>query len=198
LEVHLAEERFTNCLLDGERILWSGKPGQGLQLTEQDIFLIPFSLLWCGFAIFWTLTASQQKGAPAFFILWGGMFIYIGLYFVGGRFLVDDWIRRGLCYAVTDRRILIARPAPFSKIARPAPFSKFTALSLERLPAVDLIERANGQGTIRFGQHAPAWAWGNRGMSSLTPALDPTPQFLGIDDARRVFELIQRTAGKRQ
>jgi hypothetical protein len=28
----------------------------------------------------------------------------------------------------------------------------------------------------------------------MGPALDPTPQFLAIGDARRVFDLIQRTA----
>jgi hypothetical protein len=30
----------------------------------------------------------------------------------------------------------------------------------------------------------------------MSPAFDPTPQFLAIDDARRVFDLIQRTARK--
>jgi hypothetical protein len=41
--------------------------------------------------------------------------------------------------------------------------------------------------------------FGNRGMSSWTPALDPTPQFIAIDDVRRVFDLVQKSgnsAGK--
>jgi hypothetical protein len=67
----------------------------------------------------------------------------------------------------------------------------FTALSLEQLPEVDLKERANGRGTIRFGQRAPAW-----GYQGMSPAFDPNPQFLAIDEARRVFDLIQRTARK--
>ncbi len=65
------------------------------------------------------------------------MFICLGLYFVGGRFLVDPWMRRSLRYAVTHLRILIARPSPFSR---------FTALSLQQLPKAYLKERANGQG----------------------------------------------------
>jgi membrane protein YdbS with pleckstrin-like domain len=183
----MTSESFTGRLLAGERILWSGQPQQGLLLTARDIFAIPFSLAWCGFAVFWTVmvtgaSASDANPAGGFFILWGLMFVVIGLYFVFGRFIVDAWVRRGLNYAVTDQRILIARGAPFGR---------FTALSLARLPDIDLKERGNARGTIRFGQ--PVAIWGNRGMSAWSVALDPTPQFLGIEDARRVFDLIQRT-----
>ena len=182
----ITPEPFTGRLLPGERVLWSGQPQQGLLLTARDLFLVPFSLAWCGFAIFWTVmvtgasAARPGVGAGGFFILWGLMFVVIGLYFVFGRFIVDAWVRRGLHYAVTDQRILIARGAPFGR---------FTALSLARLPDIDLKERGNGRGTIRFGQ--PVAMWGNRGMSAWSAALDPTPQFLGIEDARRVFDLVQ-------
>jgi hypothetical protein len=179
----MAGDLFTVRLLSGERILWSGNPGQGLLLTEADTFAIPFSLLWCGFVIFWTIGATRTAGVGPLLI--GGIFICFGLYNLVGRFLVDAWIRRDLSYAVTNRRILIARPAPISR---------FTALNLEHLSEIDLKERTNGRGTIRFGRRAPsaAWAWGYyRGMG---PALGPTPQFLAIGDARRVFDLIQRTA----
>src|SRR4051812_28305000 len=102
----MTSELFTGRLLPGERIIWSGQPQQGLLLTARDIFLIPFSLMWCGFAIFWTVMAtgaskSDANPAGGFFILWGLMFVTIGLYFVFGRFIVDAWVRRGLHYAVT-------------------------------------------------------------------------------------------------
>jgi len=177
----MADDLFTSRLLSGERILWSGKPGQGLLLTAQDIYAIPFSLLWCGIVIVGMIGASRTAGVDSLVL---ALFLCFGLYMLGGRFVVDAWIRRDLRYAVTNKRILIARPAPFSR---------FTALSLEQLPEVDLKERANGRGTIRFGQRVAAWGWGYQGMS---PAFDPNPQFLAIDDARRVFDLIQRTARK--
>jgi hypothetical protein len=181
----MTPDMFSERLLPGERIVWSGQPAKGLLLAPRDLVLIPFSLVWCGFAVFWEAMVSRSPEAPGFLLLWGAMFIGIGLYFVVGRFLVDAWLRKDMHYAVTDRRILIARPPPFSK---------FTAVSLSQLPGADLSERANGRGTIRFGQAAPLWS-GRQSMGLWSPALDPTPQFIMIDDAARVFDLIQRAGG---
>ncbi len=57
-------------LVSGEKILWSGRPIQGLTTTSRDIFLIPFSLLWGGFAIFWELMVLHAPKAPLFMSLW--------------------------------------------------------------------------------------------------------------------------------
>ena len=37
----------------GESILWQGRPQRFTPFTPYDAYLIPFSLLWCGFAVFW-------------------------------------------------------------------------------------------------------------------------------------------------
>jgi hypothetical protein len=127
-----------------------------------------------------TVSATGMH-APGFFTLWGLMFVAVGLYFVAGRFVFDAWVRKGMGYAVTNRRILILRSAPFSR---------FISLDLDRLPSLDLREDARGRGTIRFGQ--PASIFGGRNMSAWSPALDPTPQFIAVDGARRVFDLVQK------
>jgi hypothetical protein len=174
---------FTGRLLDGETVVWSGRPGQGLRFTSRDGLLIPFSLLWGGFAVFWEVSVMQSP-APVFFRLFGAAFVLIGLYFIAGRFVADAWIRSKTLYAVTNRRILIARSQTFGS---------FISLNLNRLPDVELQEDATGRGTLRFGPGTPLWGyrgWG--GFAMWTPALDPTPQFVAIDNAQSVFNQIQR------
>lgn len=173
---------FPTRLLDGEQIQWSGRPGQGVLFTGRDWFLIPFSLLWFGFTIFWEAMVLRGK-APGFFALWGVPFILAGLYFTVGRFVVDAWLRRNTRYALTNRRILIVRSAPFARVV---------SVSLDRLPDMQLNERPDGSGTIRFGQPAPYWVQGSFG--GWTPATDPTPQFIAIDNAQSVFDRIQRVS----
>jgi hypothetical protein len=169
-----------NLLIDGETVVWSGRPAQGLLFTSRDWLLIPFSFIWCGFAIFWE-TSVLQTNAPLFMKLFGAAFVLIGLYFVAGRFLLDAWVRSGTQYAVTNKRVLIARSWPFAKS---------TVLRLNRLPETSLVESANGRGTIHFGQRIFYLGLGY-GFPIWTPSLDPVPAFLGIENARSVFEQIQ-------
>lgn len=178
-------DAFQGLLLRGEKIVWWGQPVLGVLFTAKDWLAVPFSLMFAGFAVFWESLALKAPNSPLFMKLWGVPFLLFGFYFVVGRFLVDAWARRGITYAVTDKRILIRRSSPFAK---------FTALTFDQLPSVNLIERGDGRGTIRFGQEQPA---SNRGYSGWSPAFDPTPQFIAIEDARRVFEYIQMQLVKR-
>lgn len=112
---------LTERLLAGERLVWSGRPAQGLLLTSRDALLIPFSLMWGGFAVFWETTVLTQPQAPGLFGLWGVPFVLIALYLVAGRFLLDAWIRAGMLYAVTNKRILISRSGAVRQIHGPEP-----------------------------------------------------------------------------
>jgi len=172
---------FSNKLFQGENLLWTGQPGQGIVLTERDALLIPFSLLWGGFAIFWETTVLSLKRSPMVMKLWGIPFVLIGLFFIFGRFFVDAYMRKNMHYAITNQRILILRSPPFASL---------TSLSLDRLPELRLTEGRNGRGTIYFGHQTQGLH--RSGFSVWTPSLDSTPKFMSINDAASVYNKIQR------
>jgi hypothetical protein len=179
-------ESFAGRLLPGERVLWSGRPATGLLLTSTDYFAVPFSLLWTLFAVAFVGMAGFREGGVAS-VLFGAVFVGAGGFATVGRFIVDAWLRGGTRYAVTNRRVLILRSRPFPD---------FTAAALDRLPQARLRERRDGRGTLRFGAEREAFGFGRGALSAWLPSLDPTPQFLLINDARHVFELVQRGAAQ--
>jgi hypothetical protein len=174
---------FAGRLLRGENVIWRGRPRQGLMLNRSDAYLIPFSLLWGGFAIFWEANALRTPNAAPFTDVFGAVFALVGLFMIFGRFFFDAWIRARISYALTDRRILIFR-------SRPA--VSFQSVSLDRLSEATLEETSAGHGTIRFGPAVSIWS--HRTAGGLGPwirSLDPTPQFLGIENVKLVFALVQ-------
>jgi hypothetical protein len=168
---------FTHHLLANEKLLWTGRPSTGVVFTARDLFLVPFSAVWIGFAVFWTIGAFAQSGLG--FALFGVVFVIVGVVTMIGRFPFDALLRSNTRYALTDKRVLIVRTGVQSV---------FTALALDRLPSINLIEHKNGEGTIRFGQPAGMM----NGGSFWVPTLDPTPQLLRIPDVKTVFAMVQR------
>jgi hypothetical protein len=186
------DDGLRSRLMPGERILWSGQPRQGLLFTSRDIFIVPFSLLWFGFVVFWEVTVVSQRNSPGAhslvpLLVIGGVFILLGLFAVIGRFFLDAWLRRRTSYGVTDRRVLVIRGGRFNKLV---------ALNVDKLPEVSLSEKRDGRGTITFGPDTTLWV--RRGFSGLLPSLDPSPRFLEIENARGVFDQIQGLAGPKK
>lgn len=100
-------------LRDDEQLLWYGTPDPRVWFTSADVFMVPFSILWCAFAIFWE-SGVTSSGAPVVFKLWGIPFVAAGLYIVFGRFLYKRYRKSRTAYAVTTRRAMIASPRTFA------------------------------------------------------------------------------------
>jgi len=52
----------------GERLLWAGQPRRGICFRGGDIYMIPFSLIWASFSIFWEIQAFRENAPPVFFV----------------------------------------------------------------------------------------------------------------------------------
>jgi len=167
-------------LAPGERILWTGQPRQGVSLRGSDALMIPFSLMWGGFAFFWEWSVIHS-GAPAFFTLWGVPFVAVGIYMIFGRFFVDAWLRTRTHYAVTNERVFIV-DGLFRTNVR--------TMSLRTLAEMSMSEASNGTGSIYFGTGAlPSFYRGFSGWPAANRRMGP--QFDLIEGVRSVRDLIQ-------
>lgn len=165
----------------GASLLWSACPKQGWLLRGSDALLIPLSLLWGGFTVFWEYTAFRS-GAPAFFLVFGGVFVLVGIYIVVGRFWWDAAKRKQTFYGLTNERVIIL-DGLFQKQVK--------SLNVRNLSDITLSERASGVGTISLGPTSfmesvyAGMAW--PGVPHSSPKLEC------IADARRVFNLIRES-----
>jgi len=169
----------------GERVLWKGRPRGGLRLRGSDIYMVPFSLFWGGFAIFWEAMAllkiSKNNPAAILFPIFGIPFVLFGLYLVFGRFFVDAKLRESAEYAVTNRRAIIVSGI-FSKSVR--------SINLQTTPEITFSERPDRSGTISFGIMPAYGRWGQRDL--LFPGMSVLPAFEMIDDVRTVYGIIEK------
>jgi len=163
----------------GERLLWAGRPSGGIVFRRADAFMVPFSVMWAGFAVVFEVTAYRQGGLN-FMALWGIPFVLIGAYLVIGRFSWDAWRRAQTFYGVTNRRILILTCGRSRNS---------TSLALGTLPGITLAERRDGIGDIVLAagdaSHVGAGGLVPRG-SVVPPMLELIPQ------AKNVYDIIRR------
>lgn len=189
------QARLRRELSSDENLLWSGVPTLGLRFRAADILMVPFSLVWGGFAFFWEAevlygTGVRLSASPpyvtatlvSFIGLWGVPFCLVGLYLIFGRFFFDAAARAKTIYAITDRRVMVARG------------NSVRSLALNALPAFELKEGGNGRGSIVFG---PSTFFTSTGWPARNYRQYGQPLILdGIANAREVYALIVDTAHK--
>jgi hypothetical protein len=181
-----AEAELAPWLDPGERVLWAGRPETGLKLRPHDALMIPFSLMWGGFAFFWEAMAlamtfgvgfaTRDAGAGAMMVLfplWGIPFCVVGAYMIFGRFFADARIRARTLYGLTPSRVVIVSGL-FS--------SQIRSIPLGQLGELTVTEGRGGRGTLTFGrQFSP---WGRRRQAP--------PAFEFVEDVREVDRLVRQ------
>ncbi|GLW33791.1 hypothetical protein Areg01_67290 [Actinoplanes regularis] len=187
------DARMENHLLPGERVLWEGRPLHHRLLRRTDALLIPFSLVWFGFVVFWE-TGVLADGAPMFFVLWGALFLLAGLYFLAGRFVVRAVASRRTRYTITDSRVLIHGGWSGNRL---------TTEYLRALPPPVITERSDGSGSLAFGAFpgvTDVFTRGSRaGWRAWSAEPSPTLVFWNIADVRRARDFaahVQRQPGQ--
>ena len=206
--VAAVEDPLAGVLGPGEKLLWSGTPPARLLMFRwSDLAVLPFFVFWTGFSLFWEamalaafLGAAGQDPAAICMPLFGLPFVGIGLYMLGGRFLLDAPARRRTVYAVTDQRAIVKTGLWRQSVV---------SVPLDRIDNVELVQHRNGEGTLIF---SCGGAWAARGQyyaGSSTPAYNygGVPVFDHIANPQEAYsrvmvarmdlqERLQRGAGR--
>lgn len=125
-----------------EYILWKGKPAVRPLLSKSDVFMIPFSLFWCGFAIFWEVGVLSSS-TPTFFPIFGIPFVCVGLYLVFGRFIHTAYLRKNTRYVITNKKIIRLQG------------NRVDFLAASTMPPAHCVANKDGSGTITFSTPNP-------------------------------------------
>ncbi len=180
-------------LASGESILWAGRPSFNVIFHSDDWIMVPFSLLWGGFSIFWEASVlgfsglgSRGGSYPAFFVIWGIPFVVVGQYMIWGRFLYDAWLKRRTYYGITNRRILVLQEG-WSR--------KTSSIYVDAIPTI--AREGSRTGTIWFGQQFPVIAGrGQKTRSMSRFSVGDVPVFADIDDVDSVYQLVMDMKNK--
>ncbi len=166
--LHAADVIISRRLEPDEQLLWAGRPRLGVLLRPSDAFMIPFSLVWGGFAFVWEYLALSSE--EPWFGLFGIPFVLAGWHLMVGRFIADARLRRTLFFGVSTRRIIVVSGDEGEDVI---------SLPLASLREPQLTVRADGSGTIEFEE---ADRPSDAGACNLRD----------INDARAVYDAIRR------
>ena len=193
MQIQTMEASLSNELLEGEEVLWSGRPDPQRRriVSPARVFLIlglvflPIGLL--AVIIGLTLLLSSvfppgfQASSLALFIP-GGVFFVLGLvYLLIG--LVGFSPFRNTLYAITNRRVIILRPGRYLGVSS---YGKRAVTQVHR------IERPDGSGDLIFVGNPPSGSSGNTQSNTGTSSTGRPGVFSAIPNVRLVEHMLIR------
>ena len=162
--------RVLPLLRHGEQLLWVGQPDPRVRFTGADAFLVPFSILWGGFAVVWEVMAIASVRQPLFMI-WGIPFVLVGLYFIFGRFIFKKRRKITTIYALTNSRAIVCTGDR----------------SVSDSPVIGMptkVDRARDgrHVSVTFGQQGIGGMYQNTGLEAFSLGLGQAVAFYDVDD----------------
>jgi hypothetical protein len=126
-----------------DKILWTGKPVQGLRWSRADGVLVPLSLAFTAGLV--VALRSIPADAPSFVYVPFFLFFAAAFYVLAGRFVYDAYRRSQVCYGLTNRFVIIVHGGGGAATQ---------SLALSTLPAMKVKPFGGTIGSIWFGTGA--------------------------------------------
>jgi len=174
-----------------EHLYWAGTSDPARLLSGRDGFLIPFSLLWCGFVGFGTVSVLRDGAAGPELVIFP-IFLLIGLHMLLGRFLVKLHRKRTTVYAVTDRRALVITPRGTREVPIGRTDRTVSWTGDRRHCNVEWDATGGGPGSMLFGWGTNAKVYANTGLDGF---FGPQPMaFWDVTDGEALVRELDRAS----
>ncbi len=180
--------KFQPELMVGESLLWTGRPNPRVIFHSEDLYIIPLNLLLGGSMIFSEMSElgywsnSPRNGTPnsVFDAPWAILLFLFTQYMIWGRFIYYGWLKRRTYYAVTNRRVLVAREG----------WSRKTSwMYASDIPTI--TREGSMIGTLWFGPKYPLYRGpGEKRRGRSRFRIEDVPVFVDIDDPDSVYRMV--------
>lgn len=172
-----------NSILNGEQILWQGRPKQGFQFVTYDLIIIPFTILF--FFIGISMVIESKNLLPAIIVISGFCLVW-------KRYIIDFKEIKSSQYYVTSHKVVIATP------------KKTYIIPYEKIGIFSFIEHpfSYKYGTVVFGEEEnifgsvdEKFSLGTRGGINLSRN-DVAIEF--IEDYKLVYNIIKQKVSEKK
>jgi len=163
-----------------EKLLWTGRPDPRVHFMPSDAFLVPFSVLWCAFAVYWTWLVLNS-GKPRWFALVRLLFVAVGLYQMVGRFFVKARRKRRTVYGLTDTRAIVVEGE-----------RNVSGVRVKDVPVQVRTHRDGVHVEIIFGGSGLQKSYLNSGMEVFSPGRDSPVAFFDVPDSETLLRELDR------